>query len=246
MNIKRVVCWYSCGATSAVATKLTIDKYKDIYPIVIAYCDTGSEHDDNKRFIKDCEVWYGQLIKILKNPKYADTYDVYEKENFIVSRFGARCSLELKKNVRRAFEDLEGDLQIFGFDFNEIKRAKRFQMNNPEVLVEFPLIDSKTTKVDCINLLTQKGIVLPVAYTLGFKNNNCLKTGCVKGGSGYWNFYRQYNPDGFKKMAEISRRIGCKLIMKSREHIYLDELNPLSGNYKAELPIQCGLFCGEL
>jgi 3'-phosphoadenosine 5'-phosphosulfate sulfotransferase (PAPS reductase)/FAD synthetase len=246
MKTKRVVCWFSCGATSAIATMFAIDRYKDVYPTVIAYCDTGSEHDDNFRFIKDCESLYGQPIEILKNPKYADTYDVYEKENFIVSRFGARCSLELKKKVRRSFEDLDGDLQIFGFDYDEIKRAKRFQTNNPEVVVEFPLIDAKMTKSDCINLLVHNGIELPTAYKLGFKNNNCLKTGCVKGGSGYWNFYRQYNPEGFERMAKMSRKIGCKLIMKAGEHIYLDELDPSSGNYKSELPIQCGLFCGEL
>lgn len=245
-NVKRVVSWFSCGVTSAIATKITLDKYKDLFPFVIAYCDTGSEHEDNLRFIKDCENWYQHPITILKSKKYTDTFDVYEKTKYIAGIYGARCSLELKKKVRQEFEDLESDLQIFGFDYKEKRRAKRFNENNPEVLTEFPLIDNELTKVDCINILSGIGIELPVAYKLGFKNNNCLKTGCVKGGSGYWNFYRQYNPEGFKRMAEVSRKIGCRLVMRKGKHIFLDELDPSWGNYKSELPIQCGLFCGEL
>jgi 3'-phosphoadenosine 5'-phosphosulfate sulfotransferase (PAPS reductase)/FAD synthetase len=247
MKIKRIVSWYSCGVTSAVATKLILEKYGagDV-PIVIAYCDTGSEHDDNIRFIRECEKWFGQSIQILKNIEYVNTFSVYEKFNFIANRFGARCSLELKKKVRQQFEDLSGDLQIFGFDYNEKNRAKRFNENNPEVTTEFPLIDAKLTKADCIKQLQDLNIELPIAYKLGFKNNNCLKTGCVKGAAGYWNFYRKYNPEGFDKMAKFSRRIGCKLVMRKGEHIFLDELDPSWGNYKSELPIECGLFCGIL
>lgn len=246
MEIKRIVCWFSCGATSAVATKLTLDKYKDSgIPIVIAYCDTGSEHPDNVRFLKDCEKWYGHSILTLKNPKYTDTYDVYEKTRFIAGRFGARCSLELKKKVRQDFEDLDGDLQIFGFDSSESNRAKKFGENNPEVETEFPLIDEKVSKHDCIMILQDIGVELPIAYKLGYKNNNCLRTGCVKGGAGYWNKIRKDNPEAFNNMAELSRRLGVRLVMRKGEHIFLDELDPSWGNYKSELPIECGLFCGQ-
>lgn len=246
ISIQRVVSWFSCGVTSAVATKITLDKYRDKYPVVIAYCDTGSEHEDNLRFIEDCEEWFQHEVITLKNPKYVDTYDVYKETNFIANRFGAKCSLELKKKVRQNFEDLEHDLQIFGFDYKEERRAKRFKENNPEVTVEFPLIDHKLTKEACIKIIQNEDIALPVAYYLGFKNNNCLKTGCVKGAAGYWNFYRTYNPEGFERMAKYSREIGCRLVMRKGKHIFLDELDPSWGNYKSELPIQCGLFCGEL
>ena len=70
MEVKRVVCWFSCGATSAIATKITIEKYKDKYPIVVAYCDTGSEHPDNVRFLHDCEKWFDYPITVLKNEKF--------------------------------------------------------------------------------------------------------------------------------------------------------------------------------
>src|SRR6266545_4371194 len=45
----RVLVWFSCGAASAVATKLALSKYSQ--RVVIAYCDTGSEHPDSQRFL---------------------------------------------------------------------------------------------------------------------------------------------------------------------------------------------------
>lgn len=51
----RTICWFSCGAASAVATKITIEAGDgDIVP---AYCETGSEHPDNELFLSDCERW---------------------------------------------------------------------------------------------------------------------------------------------------------------------------------------------
>ena len=244
--IKRVLCWYSCGVTSAVATKLTLLKYKDKYPIEIVYCDTGSEHHDNKRFIQDCEKWFGQKIKILKNPKYVDIWDVFEKERYLAGIRGARCSTELKKRVRQNFENVDTDLQIFGYDFDEQKRANRFIENNPEVNVEFPLLEGKITKSDCLGVLCVPGIEIPEMYKMGYKNNNCI--GCVKGAKGYWNKIRIDFPEVFERMARKEKELGVRLNILTKngkmKRIFLDELPLDAGNYKSELPISCGMLCG--
>lgn len=249
MEITRVVSWYSCGATSAIATKLTIDKYKYRYPVVVAYCDTGSEHPDNKRFLQDCEQYFGQSVQILRNPKYQDIYDVFDSTGYIAGIHGAKCSFELKKQVRREFEDLEHDLQIFGFDVAEKNRANKFIKNNPEVVVEFPLIECGLSKSDCIQILLSAGIDIPMMYKMGYNNNNCI--GCVKGAKGYWNKIRVDFPEVFEKTAQYEEKYGAKLnVINNSEgktiHISLRELPLNIGNYKSELPIQCGLFCGEL
>ena len=49
--MSRVVCWFSCGAASAVATKLAITEYANSgMEIVIARCIVKEEHSDNDRF----------------------------------------------------------------------------------------------------------------------------------------------------------------------------------------------------
>jgi len=240
----RIVCWFSCGVTSAVATKIALEVYgKD--NLVIAYCDTGSEHPDNERFLSDCEAWFDHPITTLKNPKYNDIWDVYEKTKYIAGINGARCSLEMKKRVRQNFEDLDEDVQIFGFDCDETKRAIKFKKNNPEVTLSTPLIAGGISKSDCIQVLYDVGIALPIMYKLGYKNNNCI--GCPKGAKGYWNKIRVDFPNEFQRMAGMEHKLGATLnimnIKGKRIRVLLSDLPIDAGNYKSELPIQCGLLC---
>ena len=239
----RVVSWFSCGITSAVATKIAIDKYPDT---LVCYCDTGSEHNDNKRFIAECELLFDKKITILSSDKYKNIWDVFTKTRYLVGIKGARCTAELKKVPRFSFQQVD-DLQVFGFDYNERKRAERFKENNPDVLAYFPLIEEKLTKQDCIDIFLNKGIELPAMYQLGYKNNNCI--GCVKGQSGYWNKIRVDFPQVFDRMAKVERELNaaiCKTYKGgSRTRVFLDELPVDMGNYDSELEIKCGLICGE-
>lgn len=240
----RVIAWFSCGVTSAAATRLCIDKFPETIPV---YCDTGSEHPDNTRFIRDCEQWYDREIKILRSKKYTDIWDVFEKTKYLAGVNGARCTTELKKLVRREFE-LPDDLQIFGFDSSELHRAEKFRANNFEVDTWFPLIEADLSKADCIERLLEAGIDMPAMYKLGFRNNNCI--GCVKGAAGYWNKIRDTFPDVFAKMAAAERKLNVALNKSyagdgKRKRVFLDELDPSAGNYK-DLEIKCGLFCGEI
>lgn len=59
MGEPRTIVWYSCGAPSAVAARMTL---RETPGALIVYCDTRSEHDDNVRFRADCEQWFGVLI----------------------------------------------------------------------------------------------------------------------------------------------------------------------------------------
>lgn len=242
-GLNRTLAWFSCGVTSAVAAKLTVDKYPGA---AIAYCDTGSEHEDNVRFMADFAKWVGRPVTVLRSTKYRDIWDVFEKTRYLSGVKGARCTTELKKLVRREFER-DGDLQVFGFDVNETQRAERFKENNPEVDVWFPLIEHGLTKQDCLQIVTDAGIELPVMYKMGYRNNNCI--GCVKGQSGYWNKIRKDFPDVFDRMAKAERDIGAAICKTEaggkRTRLFLDELPPDAGKY-TDLEITCGLFCGEI
>lgn len=204
----------------------------------VVYIETHSEHPDNMRFLYDCEKWLGVPIERISSQKFNNKWDVLRKTKYINGPAGARCTLELKKKVRWAFEaNIKiWDGQVFGFDASEKNRALRFSEQYPIARPIFPLIDKGLTKANCLELLRISGIDLPIMYRLGFPNNNCI--GCVKGGCHYWSRIRRFFPDEFKKMAEFELSIGHSCITNK----FLRDL-PL--DYPMTNPIvpDCGLFC---
>jgi hypothetical protein len=248
-QVSRVLAWFSCGSASAYAAKLAVEKYGDRCEVL--YCDTlAHEHPDNRRFMADVERWIGAPVKVIRSAKYVDIYDVFEKTRWLVGNKGARCTTELKKNVRKAYQTVD-DLHVFGFTSEEGHRIKRLREENPEIEVEFPLFTGGITKADCHNAVHAAGIEQPAMYRLGYKNNNCI--GCVKGGKGYWNKIRRDFPDYFERMAKMERTLNvaiCKNEGRSkvtgkrwRKRLFLDELPPNAGRYKAEPDIECGVLC---
>lgn len=237
---QKILVWFSCGAASAVAAKLILAKY-DPARVEIVYTDPGSEHSDNVRFRADCEAWFGKPILVLKNPKYEDTWDLWEKRKRIISGQGfAPCTTELKKQMRHQHEDLT-ELQVFGYTAEEEDRAKGFRKRNPEVMLLTPLIEAGLTKADTIAMIERAGIKVPAMYLMGYNNNNCI--GCPKGGIGYWNKIRRDFPETFDRMAKLERKLGEYILRRDGQGIWLDELDPERGNHKDEPSFECSLLC---
>ena len=246
---RRLVCWFSCGATSAVAARIAL---REIGPAVeetrVVYCDPGSEHPDNARFLRDVEEWLNHPIETLRSEKYADTWDVFEKTRWLVGTQGARCTSELKKRLREDYQRAT-DVQVFGFDAGEQKRAARFVEHHTEVQARFPLIEKGLGKGDCLELVRRASIELPALYGLGYEHNNCL--GCVKGGAGYWNKVRRDFPEVFARMAAVERELGVAICKaepvvdgkRQRLPVFLDELDPGAGNPQDLERAGCSIFC---
>jgi hypothetical protein len=238
---ERIVCWFSCGAASAVATKLAIVENAGRLPLVVARCIVREEHPDNDRFAGDCAEWFGVPITNLISEKYnGSIYEVFRKRSYISGISGAPCTLELKKQVRRDFE-LPTDRHVFGYCAEEQARWDHFlDANNIDAYS--PLMDRGLQHADCLAMVADAGIDLPAMYKLGYHHNNCI--GCVKAtGQGYWNKIRDDFPDQFDRMAVESRRLGVRLIRIDDKRAFLDELQPGTGDYQSEPEIQCGIFC---
>lgn len=237
--MKKKLGWFSCGITSAVACKLMVDKYgKD--NCVLIYIEIDSAHPDNERFITDCEKWIGVKVERRRSEKYKDQFEVIEKTKYVNGVGGARCTLELKKNVRYGVEkEFDFENQIFGFEYEkkEINRAIRFQQQYPHTKPLYPLIERGLTKEQCAWLMMNNGIELPAMYKLGFHNNNCI--GCVKGGMGYWNKIREVFPDSFERMSKVERLVGRSCIKGK----FLDTLGKDEGRHEPALLPDCGTFC---
>lgn len=240
----RILVWFSCGMTSAVAAKMTVDKYPD-RDVQVIYCETNSEHPDSERFLQECAKWIGMPILRIKSEKYTDIWDVFEKTRWLVGPAGARCTTELKKNPRRDYQRPD-DIHVFGFDTSEVGRADRWRENNFPSVLWTPLIEEGVSKKKCAKMLRDAGIDAAKMYQLGYKNNNCI--GCCKGGAGYWNKIRVDFPEVFDRMSKVERNLNAAMLHRmeggERVRVFLDELHPKVGNYHSEPDIACGLTCG--
>lgn len=231
----RAIVWFSCGAASAIALKMAKNEYSNL---VAVYCDTGGEHSDNMRFLRDVEKWAGVKIAILKNDKYKDHFDVYEKTKFLISPMGARCTTELKRKLREDYQR-STDIHIFGYTLEERMRAAKFEIRNRGLKTDWILIRNEVSKQNCLGILQEAGIEIPTMYKLGYKHNNCI--GCVKGGKGYWNRIRIDFPEQFERMAKIERDLGIRMNDK-----FLDEMGINEGNFASEPDISCDIFCHKI
>lgn len=231
----RTLAWFSCGAASAVACKLT----PEAEPV---YCVTGSEHPDNKAFLWECQEWFERDITIISNPEWNNTWDVWKKRRYLAGVDGAPCTTELKVIPRLAYQRPD-DVHVFGYtaDGSDVTRAARLRANYPEMEIRTPLIDRGLTKAACLDIVRRADLTLPAMYALGFHNNNCIP--CVKATSpAYWALVRKQFPEKFDRMAKLSRHLDVRLCRIGDERRFIDEI-PL--DHPTTNPIQpsCDFLC---
>lgn len=241
--MSRTVVWFSCGAASACAAALAVAHCKEHgREVHVVYCDTlAEEHPDNQRFLDDVERWIEHPIEVIRSTKYASISDVFEQTRYMAGIKGARCTVELKKVPRFAYQQPD-DLHIFGLTHDEQKRIDKFESNNPELRLWWVLKEWGLTKADCYTMLENAGIALPVMYSLGFKNNNCIA--CVKATSvKYWVRVRRHFPVIYALRAEQSRALGVRLVRYHGVRMFLDELPLEADDLVPEEDIECGVLC---
>lgn len=248
-QLARIVCQFSCGAASAVATKLALAKYGARCVIVNAYIE--EEHPDNRRFAVDCEAWFGQPIVSLRDTTYdASAIKVFETVGFIKSRRGAACTLRIKRGLLDKWKQ-PGDVMVLGFTAEEVDRRDDFLDRNPGRVALFPLIERGLTKEDCKAMVERAGINLPAMYLLGYDNANCI--GCVKGGLGYFRAVREDFPVQFERLAQAEDKVAG--LHGENAYILRHRSGPLVGQrfplrelpdgkaHRGEPLPSCGLFC---
>lgn len=250
----RYVCQFSCGASSAVAARLTVAEYGDSNLVEVVNALVAEEHPDNRRFLADCESWIGRPIHVVQDVAHgASARALFRRRRYLKGRSGAPCSKTLKRNVLDAWQartrvDGVRDVVVLGYDADEQERLDLWIDANPDRDVIAPLITAGLRKPDILALVQRAGIELPMMYRLGYHNANCI--GCVKGGAGYWNKIRRDFPEAFEEMAAIEESIGPGArLLRHRggplkgKRFYLRELPPDAGNYPQEPAIECGAAC---
>jgi len=175
-----IAVWFSCGAASAVAAKLTLERYGETHHVRIVNNPVREEDQDNLRFLRDVEKWLGRPIESATNPKYPDcsAITVWYDRRYMSGTKGAPCTTELKKRARLHWESGNHvDWHVLGFTADEATRHRRFILTERANVLPV-LIDAGVTKEDCFKVLQEANIPLPRIYGLGYPNANCI--GCVK------------------------------------------------------------------
>lgn len=275
MSDGRIICWYSRGEASRQATKLAIDLNEssgDPKELIICRIHIEDEYDESDDYDKQSEKYFGQPIQVLKDEKYNASVDqVIFMTRYMSGPKGARCTTELKKNVRKKFQTFN-DIHVFGYDCNEAHRIDKLLDAEPDLQIWTPLIEWNLSKVDCFEIASAYGLKRATMYELGYYNDNCI--GCLKaGGAGYWNKIRVDFPKVFQKRANQEKLLNVALVKMSANvfankypeyfammlmdmkkgsikidtkgsiRIPLRYLPPDAGNHKdLELP-PCGFFC---
>lgn len=238
-----IAVWFSCGAASAVAAKLTVEKYGATHDIFVVNNPVLEEDADNGRFLLDVQKWIGVPIISATNPDFPDNsaVSVWDKRKYMSGIKGAPCTVVLKKEARYLFESNNKiTWHVLGFTKDEEHRHKRFVRGERENVLPV-LIEAGLTKGDCFEILLSAGIKLPAIYGMGYPNANCI--GCVKATSPtYWNHVRKMHPVQFNERAEQSRKLGVRLVRYKGKRIFLDEL-PLTATGRKMKSHECGIFC---
>lgn len=222
----RIASWFSCGAASATATHKIVEKYGDAVRVV--YNPVAEEDWDNLRFLLDFQITIpNNPIEFAPNFTYPDNSaeTVWGKRKFMSSPNGAPCTIALKKEARRTWEDLNHPTHhVFGFTSEETHRHAEREKDGMTVIPV--LIDAGMSKQDCFDFVTKSlGLKLPRVYTMsskfgdGYPNANCI--GCVKATSPtYWNHVRCTFPEVFERREKQSREIGAKLVRCHPKHLW--------------------------
>jgi len=247
--MSRIVCQFSCGAASAVATKLSIAQYGNRCVILNAFIK--EEHPDNRRFLAECEAWFGMQINVLRDNKFdASAIEVFERVGYIKGPLGAACTKRIKRGLLKTFEK-PGDVLVLGFTAEEQDRLDDWRQHWPDRPIITPLIEKGLTKDDCKIMVQRAGIELPLMYRLGYANANCI--GCVKGGLGYFRAIREDFPEQFERLANAEAKVAdlhgeSAYILRHRsgplkgKRFPLRELSAGKAERNESLP-ECGVFC---
>lgn len=246
----RFVAQFSCGAASAVSTKLAIADHGNA--VMALNADIENEDRDNRRFLADCEGWLDRKVTVLRDTKFgANIHNVFRTVGFIKGPRGASCTTRIKRGLLRTFEQ-PGDVLVLGFTAEEQDRLDDFKEAWPNRPAIAPLIDRGLTKEDCQAMVVRAGIELPMQYRRGYRNANCKV--CIKGGEKYLRAARQDHPEEFEEVCISEDHVAS--LHGDNGRLLRHRSGPLKGQRfalrdlswdgpvdRADAPPECGIFC---
>jgi len=171
MNKPKLAISFSGGRTSAVMTKLCVDKFSETHDIAITFANTGCEHENTLKFINDCDkafnwgvVWVEGIVNPDKGKgmrakvvdyetasRYGEPFEAMIQKYGIPNQAMPQCNSRLKVEVLYSYlRDHKGWSRgdywtAIGIRSDEIDRVSPKRI---EQFLMYPLVDAGWTKED--------------------------------------------------------------------------------------------------
>lgn len=171
---KRLAISFSGGRTSAVMTKLCVDKLSDTHEIAICFANTGSEHPATLEFVRDCQDHFGwdvHWIEAVVNPEKGKgirhkkvSFETASRNNepfeAYIAKYGLpgpthpQCTSRLKEDVMDSWRHRELGWKRGSYDTAigiRADEADRISSKHKEKKLVYPLVSAGWTKADVKN-----------------------------------------------------------------------------------------------
>lgn len=170
MNTKKLAISFSGGRTSAVMTKLCMEKFGDTHDIAVTFANTGCEHENTLQFVHDCDTYFGwgvTWVEALIDPekgkgvrhkvvdyetasRYGEPFEAYIAKYGLPGPSHPQCTSRLKEEVmydhRRSMGWPKGSYwTAIGIRADEMDRMSPYRLERKFV---YPLVDAGWRKED--------------------------------------------------------------------------------------------------
>ena len=171
MSKPKLAISFSGGRTSAVMTKLCVEKFSDTHDIAITFANTGCEHENTLKFVDQCDkyfkwnvVWVEAVINQEQGQgtrhrivdyetasRYGEPFEAAMKKYGLPNMVFQWCTRELKEHAMRSYlrDCLGWKTRTFwtaiGIRADEVDRVSAKRLEHKFV---YPLVDAGWTKDD--------------------------------------------------------------------------------------------------
>jgi len=224
--VKRLICSFSGGRTSAYMTWRVLQEWRDQYDeIVVLFANTGLEHEKTLEFVKNCDDHFGfntVWLEAVVNPergvgeshkivcfesasRLGEPYYEYVKKHGIPNVATPKCTEKLKVNPMRSY--VRGVLGHKKYDYKQCVGIRadeidRMSENAMKLGVIYPLVKWGITKQQVIDWWSAQDFDLDLPEHLG----NCVT--CFKKSDRKLMTIAKHHPEHFEPMAMMERDLS--------------------------------------
>jgi hypothetical protein len=223
---------------STAALVLAAQGKIDFKQFLFANVGDDSEHPATLRYVREVAMPYAEregiaLHELHKRRRNGEIVTLYqqlttgsERSIGIPARLGGsgaparrNCTLDFKMRVIAKWQKQHGATEAnpcttgLGISLDEFHRARRGD-DLPAQRREYPLIDMRLTRQDCMNIIARAGLVVPPKSSCYFCPFHRLAT---------WQLQRQDEPELFAKSVALEAQLSKRHIALGRGPLFFTD-----------------------